>query len=184
MLTIVGEKVILREFAKENLYDKEYYQWLRDIEVINELYKLDYLLSIEFDIIESYILDLLKSKNDCFFAIYNKESNKFIGTVKLGHIDWRSSICDIGIMIGDKNYRGIGLSKEIIQLAITYAFNKLSIRKITAGTSQNNVAMQKCFEGLGFKKDGQLRKHLLINGDFCDHLLYSLFKSELINKLK
>ncbi|MCZ2484747.1 GNAT family N-acetyltransferase [Aquirufa antheringensis] len=179
MLTIIGERVVLREFAKVNLYDKEYYKWLRDIEVINELYKMEYLLSINFDIIESYILDLLESKNDCFFAVYTKESNIFIGTVKLGHIDWRASICDIGIMIGDKNFRGMGLSREIIQLASSYAFDKLSIRKITAGTSQKNVPMQKCFEGLGFSKDGQLRKHLLIDGDFCDHLLYSLFKSEI-----
>lgn len=182
MLTIVGERVILREFTKVNLYDKEYYNWLRDIEVINELYKIDYLLSIDFEIIESYILGLLKSKNDCFFAIYKKESNTFIGTVKLGHIDWRASHCDIGIMIGDKDSRGTGLSKEIIKLAVNYAFDKLSIRKITAGTSQKNIPMQKCFEGLGFSKDGQLRKHLLIDGEFCDHLLYSLFKQELKNK--
>jgi len=179
MLTILGEKVILREFTKENLYDKDYYSWLREIEVINELYKIDYLLSIDFNIIESYVLDLLKSRNNCFFAVYYKESNKFIGTVKIGHIDWRASICDIGIMIGNKNFRGIGLSNEIVKLAVIYAFETLSIRKVTAGTSQNNIPMQKCFEKLGFCKDGQLRKQLLINGDYCDHLLYSLFKSEI-----
>ena len=170
---------MLREFTKENLYDKNYYNWLRDLEVINELYKIEYLLSIDFEIIEIYILDLLKSKNDCFFAVYSLDTNKFIGTVKLGHIDWRASHCDIGIMIGDKSYRGIGLSSEIVKLAVNYAFDKLSIRKITAGTSQRNIPMQKCFENLGFIKDGQLRKHLLIDGEFCDHLLYSLFKSEI-----
>ncbi len=179
MLTITGEKVILREFTKENLYDKDYYKWLREIEVINELYKIEYLLSIDFEIIETYILNLLKSTKDCFFAVYSKESNKFIGTVKIGHIDWRASHCDVGIMIGDKDYRGIGLSREIVKLAVMYAFEKLSIRKITAGTSQKNIAMQKCFERLGFSKDGQLRKHLLIDGEYCDHLLYSLFKSEI-----
>jgi RimJ/RimL family protein N-acetyltransferase len=179
MLTIIGERVILREFTKENLFDKDYFQWLRDLEVINELYKIEYLLSIDFEIIENYVLNLIKSNNDCFFAVYSKDSNKFIGTVKLGHIDWRASHCDIGIMIGNKDFRGIGLSKEIVKLAAIYAFEKLSIRKITAGTSQKNIAMQKCFEGLGFSKDGQLRKHLLIDNEYCDHLLYSLFKSEI-----
>ena len=78
----------------------------------------------------------------------------FIGTAKIGHINWRSGIADVGIMIGEKKYWGKGLGTEVVNLITKYAFDYLSLRKLVAGTNANNIGMCKCFFSNGFKKEG------------------------------
>ena len=135
-------------------------------------------MPIQFDEVEKYVLKLFESKNDCFFAVYLKENDEFIGTIKLGHIDWRAGIGDLGIMIGEKKYWGKGIGKDAMACIIKYGFETLSLRKITAGTPSCNIGFIKCAEKLGFKIEGRLRKQILIDGQFYDHILFGIFKKE------
>jgi RimJ/RimL family protein N-acetyltransferase len=176
ILELQNDKVILREFTTENLNDPSYFSWLRDLDIVQTIYRLEYLMPIQFSEVESYVNSVLQSKNDAFFAVYDRESNKFIGTLKVGHINWRSGIADLGIIIGDKAFQGKGLSKEIISVACNYCFNVLSLRKLTAGTPSSNLPMINCFKKIGFQIEGTLIDHLLIRGKFEDHILFGLFK--------
>lgn len=178
MLILEGKEIILKEFTKDNLHDSRYFAWLRDIEVIRTIYRLEYLLPIQFSEVESYVENLQKSKNDCLFAIYYKKDNQFIGTQRIGHIDWRAGLADMGIMIGNRQYWGKGLATDALSVSCDYAFNELSLRKLTGGTPASNIAMYKCFEKIGFKREGSLRKNLLISGKYIDHYLYGLFRKE------
>ena len=47
MLTIHGEKTYLLEFGKQHLENPDYYSWLRDLDVIQGINRLEYLLSID-----------------------------------------------------------------------------------------------------------------------------------------
>lgn len=181
-LILEGENVQLKEFDDTNLYDAKYHDWLRDIEIVSALYRIEYLMPLQFSVIEDYIKNLYKSTQDCLFAIYAKDGDTFIGTLKLGHINWRAGVCDLGIMIGDKDFRGKGYSKEAMILACDYAFNILSLRKITGGTYSNNTAMIKSFIRLGFVEEGLKRKELLVHGEYLDHVLFGLFRDELVRK--
>lgn len=178
MLELVGKEIILREFTKENLYDESYFKWLRNLNVVTNLYKIEYLKPIDFKRIEEYVQSLWESDKDCFFAIYDKASQKFIGTQRIGHINWRAGIADIGIMIGDVEYWGKGCGSAALELAIKYSFTTLSLRKLGGGTPSNNIAMCRCFEKLGFIQEAVKRKELLINGNFIDHIHYGLLKEE------
>ncbi len=178
MLKLVGSRCYLKEFSKENLYDQKYFSWLRDIEVVKYLYRIEYLIPIQFEKIESYVQSLWKSENDCFFAIYTKETNEFIGTLKIGHINWRSGVADLGIMIGEKKYWGKGIATDALKIALNYSFNILGLRKITAGTPEINKGFIKCAEKVGFKKEGILRKQLYLSGEFVDHILFGILKEE------
>ena len=180
MLELKGEKMFLREFTKADLKDPKYFGWLRDLEVVSTIYRLEYLMPMEFDEVKKYVIALLKSKNDCYFAIHYKENGEFIGTQRIGHINWRAGIGDIGIMIGNKNYWGRGIAKDSVKVACGYAFKNLSLRKLTGGTPATNIAMCRCFESVGFKEEGRLRKQLLIDGEYVDHILYGILKEEFI----
>jgi RimJ/RimL family protein N-acetyltransferase len=181
MFVLEGEKIYLKEFLQENLNDPNYFKWLRDYDVVKNIGHLEYLMPLQFTEVEKYFMDLTDSKNDSFFAVFFKENNTFIGTLKIGHINWRTGVADIGIMIGEKKYRGKGLSQDIIKIGCDYAFKKLSMRKITAGTASGNIAMCKCFERVGFKKEGIIRGQVLIEGVYEDHILYGLFPNEFYN---
>jgi [ribosomal protein S5]-alanine N-acetyltransferase len=176
MLQLEGESIVLREFTETNLNDPKYFGWLRDLEVVTPIYRLEYLMPIQFQEVEKYVHLLFSSKNDCFFAVYRKDTDEFIGTQRIGHIDWRTGIGDIGILIGDKKSWGKGFATQAVGVACKYAFSVLSLRKLTGGTPETNVAMCKCFEHIGFQQEGRLRKQLLINGEYYDHIFFGLLK--------
>lgn len=179
MLTLNGKICELREFSEENLSDPRYIEWLRDLDVVTGIYRLEYLKPLSKTEIEAYAREQMKSETKCYFAIYLKEHHTFVGTVRLGHIDWRTGTADVGILIGDKANWGKGIATDAVYTICTYGFKTLSLRKITGGTSENNAAMVQCFHRLGFKQEGALRKKLLIDGSYHDHLLFGLFKDEL-----
>jgi [ribosomal protein S5]-alanine N-acetyltransferase len=182
MLELVNEKVTLKEFSEENLYDKKYFSWLRDLEVVTPLYRTEYLKPIDFKSVENYVQNLLKSPNDCFFAVYATQTNEFIGTHRIGHINWRAGIGDLGIMIGDKTHWRKGVADSVLKLSIPYCFKTLSLRRLTGGTPKTNIAMCKCFEKNGFTLEGTKRQELLINGQYVDHVFYGLLKEEVENE--
>ena len=178
MLELIGRHIVLREFSKDHLNDPNYFKWLRDQEVVVTIYKMEYLMPLSFDAIVSYVESLWNSGHDCFFAIHEKDTGKFVGTQRIGHIDWRTGVGDIGILIGDRSCWGKGYATDAIRTACSYAFETLSIRKLTGGTPAANEAMCRCFRRLGFSEEGRLRKNLLIRGRYDDHVLYGLFKEE------
>ena len=160
--------IILYEFSEESIIFDEYYAFLRNYDNIKMIGRYDYLLSIDKDKVIKYLKNINSSVNDSFFAV--NYDDKFIGTLKIGHIDWRIGTGDLGIMIGDVSYRGRGLSEKICQVGLNYAFNVLGLRRISAGCYENNIAMCKCFERVGFKRIGVEREVVLLEDRLCNHV--------------
>ena len=182
MLELTGRKVVLREFDMNHLNDACYFEWLRDPEVVISIYRMEYLLPMSLEALRTYVESLWSSGRDCFFAVHEKESGKFVGTQRIGHIDWRSGIGDVGVLIGDRTCWGRGYATDAVRIACAYAFDILSLRKLTGGTPMSNAAMIRCFERLGFKEEGRLRSQLLMRGEYEDHVLFGLLKGELEEK--
>lgn len=177
-LHLDGALVTLSEFTTEHLTDPRYRTWLRDLDVVRGIYRLEYLKPLPAGELERYVEGLLASDQDCFFAMHAREGGEFIGTVRLGHIDWRTGIADIGILIGSAEHRGRGFSADAVRTVSRYAFKDLSLRKLTGGTPATNTAMRRCFERVGFREEGVLRNQLLIGGEFVDHVLYGAFRDD------
>lgn len=177
-LKITGLRVEMKSFSMENLHDKRYGGWLRDKDVVRTIGRFEYFKSVQFAEIESYVQKLLNSDADYFFALHLRHGNKFIGTVKLGSIDWNNKTADVGIMIGDKTCWGKGLATETITLLCGYAFKHLRLRKLTGGCLSGNIAMIKCFQRVGFIREGIRRKQYWDGTMFTDHVVYGLLKKE------
>ena len=52
------------------------------------------------------------------------------------------------------------------------AFGELGLHRVEAGTAVANIASQRVLEHNGFTLVGTLRRHLLIHGEWTDHLLW------------
>lgn len=52
--------------------------------------------------------------------------------------------------LADKK-RGKGYGKEMLQLALEYAFGKLKVNKVTLGVFGNNSQAYYCYKAVGFK---------------------------------
>lgn len=177
-MRIESDKIVLQEFSASNPVFKSYCGFLRDLENIKMIGRQEYLLTINEEDIRDYLISVNNSPNDSFFGVWEKEHGNFIGTLKIGHIDWRISTGDLGIMIGDREFRGKGLSENICQMGLEYAFHTLGLRRMSAGCYEKNIAMCKCFERIGFKKIGVERENVTLNGEFCNHVLYDMLRKE------
>ena len=58
----------------------------------------------------------------------------------------------LGFVIIDDNERGKGYGKEMLSLAIAYAFNFVKVDKISLGVFENNKTAIRCYESCGFKR--------------------------------
>ncbi len=57
----------------------------------------------------------------------------------------------LGFVIVDDLKRGKGYGKEMLLLAIQYAFNFIKVSKISLGVFENNTAAINCYKSCGFK---------------------------------
>ena len=180
MKKIESKKAYIVPFDIDHAKSRKYLKWLQDYEIIKTLNLLSYIeKKVSQKQLEDYFVSLNKDQSCKFFALYEKEKDTFIGTVKVSKIDLKLGIADIGIMIGEKIFWGKGIAQDILQFVCIYCFDKYNLRKLTCGLMSNNIAMRKVFEKLGFRQEGRFRKVDLFEGDYIDHIYMGCFKNEM-----
>lgn len=81
----------------------------------------------------------------------------FDDTCAVGHLTMRfpndRSLDEIrlGFVIVDDKKRGQGLGKEMLSMALQYAFDFIKVRKVSLGVFENNVAAIHCYRSCGFQ---------------------------------
>jgi RimJ/RimL family protein N-acetyltransferase len=178
MHRLEGAKTALEPFEERHLTDPSYLRWLRDYDVVKTINRTDYLRPVSFDEVRVYVEALQRSPTDMFFAILDRSGDRFIGTLRVAQLNWRTRTADIGILIGDRESWGKGLGTDAVSTIGSFLVHQLGIRRLTAGLMSVNPAMQKVFERLGFKVEGVLRGHDLFEGEYVDHILMGCMKDE------
>src|SRR3989338_5024593 len=176
-INLVGQKINLVPFTHKHLHDQNYLLWLQDYQAIRLLNLPDYLEKVPFEKVETYVQSMLASQNNIFCAIVTKEG-KFIGTFRIGVIDWHAQNVNLGILIGDKNSWGKGIAQEAFSLALPYCFDTLRMHKIVGGCMQENIAMRKVFLNLGFKEEAFFRDQDFLEGKYQSHYHFGLLREE------
>ena len=110
------------------------------------------------------------------FLIFSIEDKSLLGGVNIGNVRRGvSQSASLGYWIG-KQYSKKGYMKEALDVLIPSLFLELQLNRIEAATLENNLASKNLLNKIGFKKEGRLRKYLKINGEWQDHILYSLLE--------
>ena len=104
---------------------------------------------------KKFLRQKLKNKSSKIFKILLKKEH--IGIVELSNINYFHKHCEVAYMIGKKKYWNRGIGKDVIKKISNLAFNKLSMRKIYAGTYENNFGSIKILQKNGFKIEGKIK---------------------------
>ena len=112
-----------------------------------------------------------------FFAVIDSSDNRHIGNITV-YVDTYTNIADIGIMMGERKSNGKGYGKMAWGLTMAYLFDRLNIRKITAGTMECNIGMIKVAQHWNMKQEAQLRQQDLYDGKPVDIVRFGILKSE------
>lgn len=109
------------------------------------------------------------------FGIY--KNNKFIGKIKISNIvmgGFKNAF--IGYSMDEKE-QSKGYMKEAVKLVMEYAFEELELHRIEATTLIDNEKSQRVLRSCGFKELGISEKHLYINGEWRDQMVFYKIKS-------
>lgn len=82
-------------------------------------------------------------------------------------------------LIGDEEaVRGIPAAVEAMKLLYHLAFDRLGLVRVFGTVVANNRRMARWQEYLGMRQEGRMRRHLFIDGEFRDALVYGLLEEE------
>lgn len=144
------------------LVTERYVAWLNDPEVSR--YLESRFVQHEVEDVRAFVTAQLESEAVLFLGIYVAELGRHVGNIKIGPLDRRHGLGEIGIMIGDRAAWGRGVATEAIVMMSEIGFAELGLRKITAGCYASNVGSKRAFEKAGFAVEAVRPAHFLLNG--------------------
>jgi ribosomal-protein-alanine N-acetyltransferase len=111
------------------------------------------------------------------FSILLRDSDTFIGSVKLYDFFDQNRRCDIGYALLPAHW-GNGYLAEALVALLDYAFSTLNLNRIEADIDPRNDASARLLERMAFQKEGYMRERWIVNGEICDTAFYGLLKRD------
>ncbi len=169
---LVGDRIYL---SPRNIEDVEQFtQWMNDFEITDYIGRTATLMSLsgEKDYLEK------NANPEANFVIVDLENDTMVGTVSLEKIDRINSRAELGIFIGNIEYRGKGYGAEAINLLLDFGFNYMNLNSIELTVLECNERAKACYKKCGFKEMGRKRKAKFINGKYYDTLVMDILREE------
>jgi RimJ/RimL family protein N-acetyltransferase len=126
--------------------------------------------------ITEFFDEMAKDKSGINFAI--EVDSVFIGDCGLFHFNERAGTAELGIGIGDPDYRGKGYGREAMTLLVDYGFRLLNLRKIWLETTADNERAIRSYQAVGFVQEGRQVAHAWSDGRYVDVVLMGLFAAD------
>ncbi|MDJ0911386.1 MAG: GNAT family protein [Woeseiaceae bacterium] len=127
-----------------------------------------------------FVLSAMAAHSLSFEALVEGEHNHLgiittiderpIGALAFLNYDADQKRAELRKLIGDPEFRGMGLAEEATRLWIAYGIKVLELQKIYVSTLQTHISNIKLNEKVGFQVEGLLRDEVLIDGERHDVL--------------
>lgn len=170
-----GKLVKLRDYGKEDIESAK--NFVNDFEVrqyVEGNIPYPYTLANE----EDWYKKLSPHSDIYNFAIEDQKTGKYIGGCSINEVDWKNSKVVVGIFIGDTDYRSKGYGTDAMNTLVKFIFEQMNINKVKLGVYSFNQRAIRCYEKVGFKKEGILKEELFRNGQYHDIIEMSIFKKD------
>lgn len=161
-------------------YFEEIYKWRSDPYAIqhNPFAPCDFDLFVQKMNSYSSSLDDVYDGNDRKWIIL--KDDVVLSILGITDINKMMKTAEIGYQV-NPNMRRQGIGTDAVYALVKTVFDSTDIRKLTAIISHANIPSRKIVEKIGFKQEGMLRKHFLIQGNEVDEAVYGIFKDEVLN---
>ncbi len=99
----------------------------------------------------------MSDRHSQHYAI-STHSHLLIGHIELDHIAWRSGDAELRIRIGEKAYWDQGFGTDAVRTLVRHAFSALGLTRVYLRVFAANRRAIRCYEKVGFRKEGRLRR--------------------------
>lgn len=108
-------------------------------------------------------------------GVFIRDEERHIGNIRLHSFSKFNKRVEVGILIWDKKEWGKGYATEALKTLIEYIFKTLRLHKICAEYYSVNKGSQNLFKKLGFKTEGVLKDHFIVDGKFINAVRIAKF---------
>lgn len=173
---IYGERIMLREYKKEDLDSMR--RWVNNPEIVDNLSDI-FLYPHTVNSTEEFLNNMLQCKSDIMgFVVADIDTEEYIGQIDLVKIDWKNRVGEMGIVIGCKENLGQGYGKEAIKLFQKFVFESLNLNRLELKVHDYNTRARKCYVKCGFEEEGRIRQCFYKFGKYTDHIIMGILKNE------
>lgn len=96
-----------------------------------------------------------QADSDSYYVMSAFDENGAVGQLIMRFLDEEKKKLRFGLVIVDASRRGMGYGKEMIHLALEFAFRMLGAKQVTIGVFANNPGAFHCYKSVGFKELGE-----------------------------
>ncbi len=111
---------------------------------------------------------------DNFYPFTAFDDSGAVGHLIMRFLDPQKTAVRFGFVVVDASKRGNGYGKQLISLALGYAFDILGASTVTIGVFENNPAAYACYKSVGFRDVGEETYHLGGEAWICKELAMSV----------
>ncbi|OGO95762.1 MAG: hypothetical protein A3F41_06160 [Coxiella sp. RIFCSPHIGHO2_12_FULL_44_14] len=169
-----SERLYYRTLIEKDV-DEHYHRWLQDPRINQYLEVRHATLSLSQ--LKEYVNRMNDAENHLLLGIF-LNSDRHIGNVKLGPIDWKNKRTMLGLLIGDCLSWNQGYATEAIRTVSHWAFQQLHLRRVGAGCYASNIGSSKAFAKAGFREEGRLKSYWATEQGYEDSLMMALVKED------
>jgi len=111
------------------------------------------------------------------FAIFDAKTGRFLGGCGLNQFNRMHPLANLGYWVRSSS-TGRGVATAATLLTARFGFEELRLNRIEIVVALGNQASRRVAEKAGAKKEGVLRRRLLIHGQAHEAVLYSLIPED------
>jgi len=111
------------------------------------------------------------------WAIANRDDDRLIGAATLFNISTSHRRAEIGYALASAQW-GKGLGREALTAVLHHAFGARQLERVEADTDPRNAPSLRLLEGIGFVREGLLRRRWFVADEWCDTAFYGLLRKE------
>lgn len=177
-LTVDENQNIYLEALTEDHVTQTYIDWLNDPETV-QFTEQRFIKNNRYSTLQ-YIQKSIMSDDELMFAILVEKTH--IGNIKVGPINRNHGFAHISYLIGNKNYRGLGIATKTIKTVLDFCFSCLKLNKVCAQYYSNNQASARVLEKCGFTIEGRRKNQFIYETGMVDGIMVGIESQTFKNK--
>lgn len=157
-----------------------YFNMMSDLEVTKYLSDEDIPHTIQQAYSEiKFWGSLFYKKHSIFWAIAEKENDKFIGSIGFNYWNINNRRAEISYDLS-RDYWRKGVMTKALNNVLMFAFHHMNLHRIEARTLIENESSKGLLKKVGFKHEGISRGYRIIKEEPVDTHLYAILKTDLL----
>ena len=146
-IEIITDRFLLRPLTESDVTER-YLNWLGDADAQKFITAAATTQGLED--LRIYVRERMGREDILFLGIFEKRTGLHIGNIKYEPVKSKLGYAIMGILIGDPEYRGRGVTGEVLDASAQWLKKNRNIQQILLGVDKGNHAAVRAYGKLGF----------------------------------